>query len=54
MRPLTHDRRIVLYALLAALPAAATALGILWAGDSSSKTRWTLTVVIVVAWLGFT
>jgi two-component system nitrogen regulation sensor histidine kinase NtrY len=54
MRPLTHDRRIVLYALLAALPAAATALGILWAGDYSSKTRWTLTVVIVVAWLGFT
>ena len=43
MKPLTHDRRILLLALLAALPAAATALGILWTGDYTPKVRWTLT-----------
>ena len=53
MRPLTHDRRIWLLALLAALPAAATALGILWLGDYTPKVRWTLTVIIVLAWIGF-
>ncbi|MEX1245549.1 MAG: ATP-binding protein [Thermoanaerobaculia bacterium] len=53
MKPLTHDRRILLLALLAALPAAATALGILWMGDYTPKVRWTLTFLIVAAWLGF-
>ncbi len=53
MKPLSHDRRIVLYAFLAALPAAAAALGILWTGDYSEKTRWTISVVVVVLWLGF-
>jgi two-component system nitrogen regulation sensor histidine kinase NtrY len=54
MKPLAHDRRIVLLALGAALPAVVTALGILWTGDYSSKVRWTLTAVVVVAWLAFT
>ena len=54
MKPLTHDRRIVLLSAAAALPAAATALGILWFGDYSSKVRWTLTVFVVLAWLAFT
>ncbi len=54
MKPLAHDRRVVLLALGAALPAVATALGILWAGDYTSKVRWTLTVLVVLAWLAFT
>ncbi len=54
MKPLTHDRRIVFYALAAALPAVVTALGILWTGDYSSKVRWTLTALVVIAWLAFT
>jgi two-component system, NtrC family, nitrogen regulation sensor histidine kinase NtrY len=54
LRPLTHDRRIVLLAAAAALPAVATALGILWFGDYTSKVRWTLTVFVVLAWLAFT
>lgn len=54
MKPLGHDRRIVLLALGAALPAVVTALGILWTGDYTSKVRWTLTVVVVVAWVAFT
>ena len=52
-KPLTHDRRIVLLAAAAALPAVAVSLGILWAGDYSSKVRWTLTVFVVFAWLAF-
>jgi nitrogen fixation/metabolism regulation signal transduction histidine kinase len=54
VKPLTHDRRIVLLALAAALPAVAAALGILWSGDYSSKVRWTITVLVVGAWLAFT
>ena len=53
MRRLRHDRRIVLYAALAALPAVAVALLLLWLGDFASRTRWTLTAAIVVAWLAF-
>src|SRR5689334_11318587 len=51
---LSHDGRIHLLALGAALPAVAVALGILWTGDYSSKVRWTLTVLVVGAWLAFT
>jgi hypothetical protein len=54
MRPVAHDRRIVLLALGAAIPGIVTALAILWTGDYSSKVRWTLTVLIVLTWLGFT
>ena len=53
-KPLTHDRRVVLLAVGAALPAVATALGILWTGDYTSKERWTLTVCVVLAWLAYT
>ena len=54
MRPVAHDRRIVLLALGAALPGVVAALAILWTGDYSSKVRWTLTTLIVLAWLAFT
>src|SRR5215468_4437840 len=53
MKPLTHDRRVVLLAAAAAMPAVATALLILWTGDYTSKVRWTLTVLVVVVWLAF-
>jgi nitrogen fixation/metabolism regulation signal transduction histidine kinase len=54
VKRLTHDRRVLLLAGAAALPAAAVAVGLLWAGDYSSKLRWTLAVIVVVAWLAFT
>ncbi len=53
MRRLRHDRRILLYAALAALPAVAVALLILWLGDFAPRTRWTLTAVIVLSWIAF-
>ena len=53
-RKLSHERLILLYALLAGLPAVITSLCILWLEDSwDTKTRWTLTLLIVACWLGF-
>jgi nitrogen fixation/metabolism regulation signal transduction histidine kinase len=50
---LSHDRRILLMALGSALPGAAISLIFLWAGDSTPKVQWTLTVLIVTFCLGF-
>jgi nitrogen fixation/metabolism regulation signal transduction histidine kinase len=49
----SHDKRILLMALAAWLPASITALAFLWAGDYTAKVQWTLTVVIVGFGLGF-
>jgi two-component system nitrogen regulation sensor histidine kinase NtrY len=53
MRRLSHDRRIVLYAALAAGPAVAASLLLLWFGDFAPRTRWTVTAVIVLSWIAF-
>jgi nitrogen fixation/metabolism regulation signal transduction histidine kinase len=50
---LGYENRIMLLAVLAALPAAACAVALLWTGDHQARTQWTLTVVIVGGWLGF-
>ncbi|MGE5278363.1 MAG: sensor histidine kinase [Acidobacteriota bacterium] len=44
---LSHDRRVVLLAVLAALPGAAVALALLWLEDFTPRVRWTLTAVIL-------
>jgi nitrogen fixation/metabolism regulation signal transduction histidine kinase len=49
----SHEGRVVLLSLLAGLPGSAVALWMLWTGDSPGKVQWTLTVLIVGAWLGF-
>ncbi len=51
---LTHERRVLLLAAAAALPAVAVAIGLLWVGDYSSKLRWTLMVVVLLSWILFT
>jgi len=49
-----HEGRVVLLALLAGFPGCTVALWMLWTADNSSaKVQWTLTVLIVGAWLGF-
>ena len=53
MKPLAYERRILIRALLAGLLGTATALILLWTGQHDSKTSWTLTILIVVSWLGF-
>jgi nitrogen fixation/metabolism regulation signal transduction histidine kinase len=50
---LTFDQRILLYALLAGVPAVLTAMGFLWFGDYEPKVQWTLTLLIFGFWLGF-
>ena len=48
---LSHDRRIFLLALLAGGPAVATALILIWTGSFTTRSQWTLTIVIVGFWL---
>jgi len=49
----SHEGRVVLLAFLAGLPSSAVALWLLWNGEFFPRTQWTLTVLIVAAWLGF-
>ena len=49
-----HDYRIVVLALLAALPGIAISLGFLWMGPYSAGLRWTVTVFLLGGWAGFT
>src|SRR6202171_1802531 len=53
MKPLSYEHRIQLLALAAGLPGSAIALILLWTGNYSSRTCWTLGVLIVGFWLGF-
>jgi PAS domain S-box-containing protein len=50
---LTHDRRILLMAFAAGLPAVLTALVLLWTGGYTPKVQWTLTVFILGIFFGF-
>ncbi len=51
---LVHEQRILVMALIAASPAIATSMIILWwVGDYTPKVQWTLSVLIVGVWLGF-
>lgn len=53
MKHLAYERRILARALLAGLFGSAIAIILLWTGTSSPKLAWTLTIFIVVSWLGF-
>jgi two-component system nitrogen regulation sensor histidine kinase NtrY len=50
----SHEGRVVLLAVLAGLPGSIVALWMVWTADPAyAKVQWTLTVLIVGAWLGF-
>jgi len=53
MKRLSYERRLQLLALAAGLPGSFIALILLWTGNYSSSTAWTLTLLIVGFWLGF-
>jgi nitrogen fixation/metabolism regulation signal transduction histidine kinase len=53
MTRLSYERHIQLLALAAGFPGSLIALILLWTGNFSSGTAWTLTLFIVVLWLGF-
>lgn len=48
-----HDRRVLLMALAAGFPAVLVSLILLWSESNPARVQWTLTVVIVGFWLGF-
>lgn len=52
-RRLTHDQRILIYTLLAGVPAVVVAMVYLWSGGHAPRVEWTLTLLIVGFWLGF-
>ncbi len=51
LRP-SFDTRTILVALLSGLPGSAVAFVFLWGGDVSAKVQWTLSVLILVVWIG--
>ena len=53
-RRLSHDRRVVILAVLAGLPGILAALGLLWFGPFTARVQWTASVVLVATWLGLT
>jgi two-component system nitrogen regulation sensor histidine kinase NtrY len=53
MKRLSYERRLQLLALAAGFPGSLIALLLLWTGNYSSSTAWTLTLLIVSFWLGF-
>jgi two-component system nitrogen regulation sensor histidine kinase NtrY len=53
LKPLLYERRILILALSAGLGSTVVAMILLWVGNYSSKTQWTLTVLMVLAWLSF-
>jgi nitrogen fixation/metabolism regulation signal transduction histidine kinase len=52
-RRVSHDARIFFMAMLAGLPSSLVALILLWNGDYTPKVQWTLTVLILGFWFGF-
>jgi two-component system, NtrC family, nitrogen regulation sensor histidine kinase NtrY len=52
-RRLRHEDRVLLEVLLAAAPAAAIALGVLWTGSFRPQVQWTFTIILVIAVLAF-
>ena len=51
---LVHEQRILVMSLIAGSPAVITCMIILWwAGDYTPKVQWTLSVLILGVWLGF-
>src|SRR5579864_1656297 len=49
----THERQVTRLALAGGIPALIVALWLLWSGDYTSRVQWTLSVIVVVAWLAF-
>jgi two-component system nitrogen regulation sensor histidine kinase NtrY len=48
-----HDRRVFSMALAAGFPAVLVALILLWDGPYPARLQWTLTVIIIGFWFGF-
>jgi len=52
-RSLSLDGRVFLFAVLAGLPGGLFLLGWLWVTPHDNELRWTLSILVLSAWLGF-
>lgn len=52
-RRLPHDQKVFVFALLAGAPALLVCAILLWVGDFTPKTQWTLGLLVTSCWLGF-
>ncbi|MFZ0589352.1 MAG: ATP-binding protein [Bryobacteraceae bacterium] len=50
---ISHDQRVLLFALAGGLPALAVALFLLFHGKHTPREQWTFTFLIVISWLAF-
>jgi len=53
MKKIGHERHIFLLALLAGLPAVIVSLSLLWMGDFTPRVQWTLSLLVLCFWLGY-
>jgi len=52
-RRLTHENRVLFLALGSGAAGVALSAILLWTGNFSPSTRWTLTTLVVLVWIGF-
>jgi two-component system nitrogen regulation sensor histidine kinase NtrY len=52
MRQLRYQTRILLLALLAGLPGTGLGMLLLWMGEFEPRTKWTLTLLVGMTWVG--
>ncbi len=50
---LTHEKRVLVWALASGAPAIVVCTILLWVGGYTAKTQWTLAILIVGFWLAF-
>ncbi|HEU4451828.1 MAG TPA: ATP-binding protein [Longimicrobium sp.] len=53
-KPPSHEAQVLRLSVATGLPGTLLGMGLLWTGDYAARTQWTLTLIVVVAWLGFT
>jgi len=51
-RRMRFESRLLTFAVLAGLPAVLVSVLLLWVGNYTDRTRWTLTLFLVAVWLG--
>ena len=52
-RRTAHEQRVFYFALLSGLPAVAITMWIFWHGDYEPKEQWTVSLIVILAWVGF-
>ena len=51
--PPRHEKRVLVFALLAGAPAVLATAVLLWTSDYSGRVEWSVMTVVTLTWLGF-